>query len=278
MSKDVELSIWEHLDELVKRLRIIFFSIIISTVVISALPADLTTFSNLNFSDYTPLLTLIIEKIQETLLPRDVSLIALTWIDTFYVYFLLAIAFGTLVSTPVIAYEFYKFVNPALLQRERRAAFVFVVAFSLLFTTGAVYAYFILLPITFKVLMRFVHSIGAIPFFAVKDFFSMIFVGTLGSGLFFTFPLLITFLVKVDLIGPETLRENRRTVLVVLLIVTAILTPDPTPLSMLLMAVPFYLLYELSIRIGAWIKGKEEGEKLIERGIYASERLLHTRP
>lgn len=185
-------------------------------------------------------------------LPKDVNLIALNWIDTFYVYIIIGIILGTLVSTPVIAFEFYKFLSPALLSHERRMLITFMFSFSILFIAGAAYAYFILLPITFKTLIRFVYSLGAIPYFAVKDFFDMIFIGIVGSGLFFTLPLLIVFLVKIDLIDPEMLKKNY--VIVSLLIVSAIITPDPTPLSMLLISIPFYFLYELSILIGIWIK------------------------
>ncbi|MEM2996788.1 MAG: twin-arginine translocase subunit TatC [Candidatus Bathyarchaeia archaeon] len=256
MSSDAELPLWDHLEELIRRLRIILFSVIISSVVISILPTDLNFIHNPNLSDYRPLLSLIIEEIQNMMLPKDVNLIALNWVDTFYIYVLIAIVLGTLVSTPVIAFEFYKFLSPALLSHERRALITFMISFSILFIGGAAYACLILLPITFKTLMRFVYSLGVIPYFAVKDFFEMVFIGIVGSGLFFTLPLFIAFLVKMEVIDPEILRKNRGYILVGLLIVTAIITPDPTPLSMLLISIPFYLLYELSILIGIWIKNK----------------------
>lgn len=261
MSRDTELPLWDHLEELARRLRVALFSVFISSIVISLFPADLNFINNPSFSDYKPLLSLIIEIIQEMMLPKDVNLIALNWIDTFYVYIIIGITLGTLVSTPVIAFEFYKFLSPALFSHERRMLIKFMFSFSILFIAGAAYAYFILLPITFKTLMRFVYSLGAIPYFAIKDFFDMVFIGIVGSGLFFTLPLLIAFLIKIDLIDPEMLKKNRSYIFVGLLIVTAIITPDPTPLSMLLISIPFYLLYELSILIGIWIKNKEVKQK-----------------
>ncbi|MEM3056814.1 MAG: twin-arginine translocase subunit TatC, partial [Candidatus Bathyarchaeia archaeon] len=188
MSSDAELPLWDHLEELIRRLRIILFSVIISSVVISILPTDLNFIHNPNLSDYRPLLSLIIEEIQNMMLPKDVNLIALNWVDTFYIYVLIAIVLGVLVSTPVIAFEFYKFLSPALLSHERRALITFMISFSILFIGGAAYACLILLPITFKTLMRFVYSLGVIPYFAVKDFFEMVFIGIVGSGLFFTLP------------------------------------------------------------------------------------------
>lgn len=266
MSGDAELPVWDHLDELAKRLRIIIVSVAVSAVAVSSLPADLEPLLKLNWDEYKPLLQVIIESIMNNLLPTDVNLIALSWVDTFYVYFLLAVVIGTLVSSPIIAYEIYRFVRPALYASERRGILGFTLAFTLLFGIGGIYAYFVLLPITFMVLMRFVYSIGAIPYFAVREFFDVVFLGILGSGLFYTFPLLITFLVRLEIVEPDDLRRNRRIVLVVLLVATAVITPDPTPLTMLLMSIPFYLLYELSILIGNRIQRSKKRRTQTEAG------------
>ena len=73
--------------------------------------------------------------------------------------------------------------------------------------------------------------------------------GILGSGVFYTFPLVIWMLVGAGLIGVDTLKENRKQLFLGLIIVTAVLTPDPTPFSMLLMSIPFYILYEITIQV-----------------------------
>lgn len=274
MSDDKELPIWDHLDELARRLRRILVSVAVATIVMASLPADLARIAKLDFSNYRPMISIVMEVIQDTLLPEGVNLIAFTWLDTFYIYVIVAIALGTLISLPVIAYEIYQFVSPAMFSQERRYVFSFVTVFSILFLVGAIYAYFILLPITFKILLRFVNQTKIAPFFSVRDFFNIVAFGLLGSGLFYTFPLLIFLLVKIDLVDAQTLRENRKQIFVGLLIVTAVITPDPTPFSMLLMVVPFYILYELTIQVVSRVKRDEKIGDEIEVGVEASKRIL----
>jgi sec-independent protein translocase protein TatC len=275
MALDEELPIWDHLEELAVRLRRILLTLALVTIVFASLPSDVNAILKLNFSSYRPLIALVMESIQSSLLPNGVELIAFNWMDTFYIYIIVAVALGVLVTLPYIAYQVYKFINPALFVNERKMAFKFVSAFSILFIIGAIYAYFILLPTTFNVLYRFVYQSNVIPFFSVKGFFNMVAVGILGSGLFYTFPLVIYIIVKADLIGIEALTENRRNVFVGILILTAILTPDPTPFSMLLMAIPFYLLYEFTIQITKRTMKKENKiDMVIERGLEASKVFL----
>ena len=165
MSDDKELPIWDHLDELARRLRRILVSVAVATIVMASLPADLARIAKLDFSNYRPMISIVMEVIQDTLLPEGVNLIAFTWLDTFYIYVIVSIALGTLISLPVIAYEIYQFVSPAMFSQERRYVFSFVTVFSILFLVGAIYAYFILLPITFKILLRFVNQTRIAPFF-----------------------------------------------------------------------------------------------------------------
>jgi sec-independent protein translocase protein TatC len=111
------------------------------------------------------------------------------------------------------------------------------------------------------------------PFFSVKDFFGIVAFGLFGSGLFYTFPLIIYMLVKADLLELDTLREKRKEFFLVILIVTAFLTPDPSPFSMLLMTVPFYLLYEITIQVLSR-NNRDQSEKELEEGLNASKELL----
>ena len=272
--KDDEQPIWEHLDELAKRLRRILFFVAAATILLASLPSDLGRLAKLDFSNYRPMISAVIEIIQNRLLPDEVNLIAFTWLDTFYIYIIVAVALGTLVSLPVIAHEIYQFIRPALFPTERKSVFGFVSVFTMLFVMGAIYAYFILLPTTFRVLLRFVQQTRIAPLFSVRDFFNIVAFGLLGSGVFYTFPLMIFILVKFDLMEVQTLRENRKQIFVGLLIVTAVLTPDPTPLSMILMVIPFYLLYELTIQIVGRMKIGKKREDEIERGVRLSRELL----
>jgi sec-independent protein translocase protein TatC len=273
MSHDDELSIWDHLDELASRLRRALLAVVIATVAMAALPGDLGRALKLDFSNYRPLISTVMEVIQDSLLPEGVNLIAFNWLDTFYIYFLVAMVIGVLITLPYLAYHLYQFISPALYTHERRSVFTFVAVATLLFSIGAAYAWFILLPTTFNVLYRFVYQSRIMPFFSVKDFFNMVAFGLIGSGLFYTFPIVIWMLVITDLIEVKTLKDNRKQLFLGLIIVTAVLTPDPTPFSMLLMSIPFYLLYELTIQVLGRMK-KEPADKVLESGLRASRELL----
>ncbi|MEE8355036.1 MAG: twin-arginine translocase subunit TatC, partial [Candidatus Bathyarchaeia archaeon] len=241
MSQDQEQSIWDHLEELATRLRKALTVLGIVTFVIMSAPTDLAQILKLNFSGYRPLISGILEFIQESLLPDGVDLIAFNWLDPFYIYFLVAFIIAFLATLPYLSWQLYKFIIPALYEHERKGIFTFVSVVVLLFVVGTAYAWFLLLPTTFSVLYNFVNQSRVLPFFAVKDFYNMVAFGLLGSGIFYTFPVIIWLLVKVDLLEVETLTKNRKGIFVGLLIFTAVLTPDPTPFTMLLMSVPFYI-------------------------------------
>ena len=149
----------------------------------------------------------------------------------------------------------------------------FIAVFTALFALGVAYAWFILMPTTFSVLCRFVYQSRVLPFFSVKDFFNMVSFGLVGSGLFYTFPIVIWMLVAADLLQIQTLKSNRKQLFVALIIVTAVFTPDPTPFSMLLMSIPFYLLYEITIQVLSRIR-REPVDSVVEAGLRASKELL----
>lgn len=274
MSHDQEQSIWDHLEEFATRLRRALTALALATFVIMMAPSDPAQILKLNFSDYRPLISSILEFIQESLLPGGVDLIAFNWLDPFYIYFLVAFIIAFLATLPYLSWELYKFITPALYEHERKGIFTFVIVVVLLFGVGAAYAWFLLLPTTFSVLFNFVSQSRVLPIFAVKDFYNMVAFGLLGSGIFYTFPVIIWIIVKADLLEVESLKRNRKQLFVGLLFVTAILSPDPTPFTMLLMSVPFYILYEITIQILQRTTPDPE-KKAIQAGLRASERFLN---
>jgi sec-independent protein translocase protein TatC len=273
MSHDQEQSIWDHLEELATRLRRALTALAIVTFVIMSAPSDLAQILKLNFSGYRPLISSILEFIQESLLSEGVELIAFNWLDPFYIYFLVAFIVAFLITLPYLSWELYRFINPALYEHEKKGIFTFVFAVVFLFGVGAAYAWFLLLPTTFSVLYNFVNQSRVLPYFSVKDFYNMVSFGLLGSGIFYTFPVIIWMLVKADLLEVESLKSNRKGIFVGLLVFTAIFTPDPTPFTMLLMSVPFYILYEITIQVLQRTTPDPE-KKAIQAGLRASERFL----
>jgi sec-independent protein translocase protein TatC len=273
LSEDFELDFWDHFEDLSSRLRRIVYALLIVMVLVMSLPSDFSRIWRLEFTDYTLLITDLMQLLQDTLLPEGVTLIAFNWLDSFYIYFVISFAISFIICLPYIAYQLYGFLAPAIYENERRVLFTFVTLFVVLFLVGVAYAYFVLVPATFTVLYKFVYQTRVMPFYSVKDFFELIAFGLFGSGLFYTFPLVLYLLVSVDLLIVDDLKTMRRHIFVALSFITAIITPDPTPVSMLLMTIPFYILYEISILILTWIMRKKP-DKVLEEGLSAAEELL----
>lgn len=269
MSEELELTIWDHFDELIQKLRSIVVLLVFTTVAVMSVPADLSSITRLDFTDYTPLVSVIIEVLQDTLLPEGVVLIAFNWLDSFYIFVVLSFTISFLICLPYVAAQIYRFLAPAIYENEKRGLLKFVTVFLLLFGLGVAYAYFVIVPMTFAVLYRFVNQTSVMPFYSVKDFFDLITFGLIGTGVFYTFPLIIYLLVQLDLIQVDVLRQIRKHLFVGLSILTALLTPDPTPVSMMLMTIPFYLLYELTIIVLTYtMRGKPD--KVVTEGLQAS--------
>jgi sec-independent protein translocase protein TatC len=273
MSENPELTIWEHFEELSSRFRRIVMAIIVVMMIVMSLPSDPSTIFKLNFSDYQPFISYLMEIIQENLLPEGVTLIAFNWLDSFYIYMVISFVISCVICLPYIAAQLYGFVSPAIYEEERKTLFTFVFSFIILFSLGVVYAYYVIIPATFTILYRFVNQARVMPFYSVKDFFEVITFGLFGTGLFYTFPLDIYLLVRIDLIRVEDLKKVRKELLIGMLIITAILTPDPTPVSMLLMTIPFFILYELTIIILGWIM-KDKPDHVVEAGRQKSIELI----
>ena len=274
MIDEAEETLWDHFDELSSRFRRVVIAIVASSMIVMSIPSDASNILRLDFGGYTLLVSKIIEALQVNLLPDGVTLIAFNWLDSFYIYMAVSFAAGFLISLPYTAYQTYSFLSPAIYEQERKRLITFVAVFISLFTLGVLYAYYVLLPVTFTVLYRFVYQTNVIPFYSVKDFFNMILFGLFGSGLFYTFPLIIYFLVTIDLLDLNNLRGIRKQLFVFLAIVTAVITPDPTPVSMLLMTVPFYLIYEATILLLGLLVKKEKQDDVIEDGLKASLSML----
>jgi sec-independent protein translocase protein TatC len=273
LSDDYNLEFWDHIEDLSSRLRKIIYVLLIVMVLVMSLPSDFSRIWQLDFTDYTLLITDLMQMFQTNLLPEGVTLIAFNWLDSFYIYFVISFAISFLICLPYIAYQLYGFLAPAIYENEKRVLFTFISLFVILFLIGVAYAYFVLVPTTFTVLYKFVYQTNVMPFYSVKDFFELIAFGLFGSGLFYTFPLVLYLLVTIDLIIIDDLKEMRRHIFVALSALSAIITPDPTPVTMLLMTIPFYILYELSILILSRLM-RNKPDKVLDAGFNAAQDLL----
>jgi sec-independent protein translocase protein TatC len=258
MSKDKELTFQEHLAELASRLKIILYTLVASTIVFMALPADLSFLHNPPV--FKPLVSVLLNYIREDILPASVKLIAGEITTPLELYILASFALGVAVTLPVMFYEVYKFVDPALYPEERRMVYPFVAAFISLFIAGAVFGYKILSPFMIWALLPFFEALQVEALVYVMDFYTLVFALVILCGLVFTFPVIFVILVKFNIVGTEILTKNRKYVYAALFIVTALITPDGGPIADIALFAPLVVLLEAGLLVAKRYE-KQRAEK-----------------
>ena len=169
---------------------------------------------------------------------------------------------GLIITFPYLFWELWRFVKPALSQKELRYSKGSIFWVSLCFFTGAAFGYFVLAPFTFNFLANFtLGTTGAYRYMpTLDDYIDSLNNIILGCGLSFELPVLAYVLAKIGLITGEFLRKYRKYAFVVILLLAAIITPSPDWTSQIIVAIPLLLLFEISIVIASRVD-KENGKK-----------------
>lgn len=155
---------------------------------------------------------------------------------------------GFILSFPYILWEVWKFISPALYDKEKKNARVFIFTSSLLFFLGVLFGYYVVIPMSVNFVATFTVSSVVKNQFTLESYMGMVKTSILASGLFFELPIIIYFLTKLGLVTPEFLRKYWKYAVVIILIVAAIVTP-PDVVSQTIVAIPMLLIYEVSILI-----------------------------
>lgn len=153
---------------------------------------------------------------------------------------------GLIVAAPYIIYEFWHFIEPALYDTERKYSGSAVVVSSLLFLFGVLFSYFLIVPLTLNFFGSYHVSNMVQNQISLNSYISTVVSVTLSIGLVFEVPILIYFLTKMGLVSISFLKKNRKYTLVIVLILSAIVTP-PDVFSQILVTIPLMILYEFSI-------------------------------
>lgn len=162
---------------------------------------------------------------------------------------------GFIMAFPFILWEFWKFISPALYEKERKYAKLFIFVSSILFFLGVIFGYFILVPLSINFLANFTISSIVENQIDINSYISLVKTTSLATGLIFELPIIIFFLAYLGLITDSFLREYRRYAYVLILIVAAIVTP-PDIISQMIVSIPLIILYEGSIVIAKVITKK----------------------
>ncbi|MEM2876148.1 MAG: twin-arginine translocase subunit TatC, partial [Candidatus Bathyarchaeia archaeon] len=209
MPEGEEKTFSEHTEELIKRLKVVLITFIFSLVVMMVLPGNTNFITDpLNF--YEPFAATFLKYIRERVLPPEVTLIGLEVTAPIELYVMAAVIFAIAITMPVFAYEAYRFIDPALTPEEKRNVYPFVLVVCILFVAGSMFGLFVLSPYFILSLLPFFQAVGAEPVIGIMDFYNVLFIATLATGLIFVFPVFFVLLVKFGVLSTGIFRRNRK--------------------------------------------------------------------
>jgi len=190
--------------------------------------------------------------------PDDLQLIYLGPTEGFMVYIKVALFSGLVVALPFVAYEFWKFIVPGLLAKERKLVppIVFFTVFC--FLVGGAFAYLVIVPFAMKFLLGFQTEYLSATL-AIGKYLGFVVTLILVFGVVFELPVLSFFLTSVGILTPDFMRSKRRYGIVTIVILAALLTP-PDLVTQIMLAVPLIFLYEISIWVSAMVVKKKTEE------------------
>ena len=168
-------------------------------------------------------------------------------LEKFLSYVKVSLFSGVFLSCPYWLLQIWKFIAPGLYPEEKKWSRMFVSMGTVLFFSGGAFVYFVVYPLAFKFLMEFGGS-GQTAFISLKEYLAFFTRTTFIFSLVFELPLIVIFLIKLNVISVETLTRSRPYMLIGIAVLSAVITP-PDIVSMLLMMAPLYLLFEISIII-----------------------------
>ncbi len=261
-----EMSFWDHLEELRKHL---FRSIaVIMVLAIAAFIGKKFVFDFIILApkDADFITNRILCRLSEILSidalcigNLNLSMQNIQMSGQFMTHMYVSIIAGLIVAAPYVIWELWRFIMPALHPKEKKHSRGAVAVSSLLFISGVLFAYFLIVPLTINFLGSYQVSQDVPNQIQLNSYISTVLSVTIAVGIVFELPILVYFLTKVGVITPAFMKKNRKFMLVIVLVLSAIITP-PDIFSQILVCIPLIVLYELSIRISARVYKQREAE------------------
>lgn len=238
-TQDDTMPLWQHLDQLrnvfVKCLIALFLGICI-------------TFH------WSEVFVKFLQRPLLKILPPDQAHLYYTGIaDKFLVYFKLSMLAAFILVSPYILYQVWKFVAPGLYKNERKLIIPFILLGTVAFIIGASFAYYLVIPYGYHFLINF-GSPDDRPLITLTEYFRLTLKLLFAMGLIFEVPVVLVLLAKMGIVRSEFLSRYRRHAAVLVAVVSAIITPTPDAFTMILVMVPLYILYEISILGARWVE------------------------
>ena len=187
--------------------------------------------------------------------PKSFEIVNLQMMGQFVMHLKISAVLGFIVSFPYLLWEAWKFIEPGLYEEERKYSKGSIFVSSLLFLIGVCFGYFILSPFSINFFATYSVSEAIQNNIALDSYISIITTLTMASGIMFELPMVVYFLSRLGLLTPDFMRAHRRHAFMIILIISAIITPADV-FSQILVSLPIYVLYELSILVSARVVRK----------------------
>lgn len=243
-----ELSFWEHLDELRGCIVRIGVSIIVCSLLAFCFKDLLFSIvlapKNADFVTYR-----LFELLGAEVDSFSVNLINTELAQQFLIHVKISFFAGTLLMSPYILFVLFRFISPALYSTEKRVAVKAVGAGYIMFILGVALSYFLIFPLTFHFLGTYQVSAEVVNFISLSSYIGTLLLLCLLMGILFEIPILCWILSRLGFIKADLMRKYRRHAIVAICIIAAIITPTADAFTLFVVALPIYLLYELSICI-----------------------------
>ncbi|TWI98791.1 sec-independent protein translocase protein TatC [Mucilaginibacter frigoritolerans] len=208
-----------------------------------------------NFNSYFKAKSFCVEKINVKLINTELA-------GQFNLQLNSSIMIGLTLGIPYLLFEIWRFIRPALHEKERKAASGFVFYSSFLFFLGVLFGYYVVTPLSIRFLASYTVSDTIENLFSIDSYISSVTMLTLLAGIVFQLPIVVYILSSLGILTPKFMREKRRYATVIILVIAAIITPSPDALTMLVVAMPLFILYELSIIVSAVVQRRRKREEL----------------
>lgn len=177
----------------------------------------------------------------------EIQLINTELTRQFVVHMMTSLYVGVIVTAPYIIYELYRFISPGLYENERRYSTPLVITSYVMFMLGLLFSYFILFPITFRFLAGYQVDTQVENLISLESYIDTLIFLSLAMGIIFEIPILSWLLGRLGILHREDMQQYRRHAIVAILVIAAIITPTSDVITLSIVSLPMYLLYEVSI-------------------------------
>lgn len=185
----------------------------------------------------------IFQKIYSDLVPNNIEMLITNPLNPFFIQIKVSLFLAFIVSLPILLFKFIKYLSPALHPKEKKIIIQSLIPSALLFVLGSLFAYFLLIPMTLDIMNSYNSTLKASIFFEVGQFVTFSLLVILVTGVSFVLPVFMKALSSLGLVSSSFWKKNFKYSLIAMLILSAIITPDGTGVTMLMLSFPLISLY-----------------------------------